>query len=340
MALKAPGALSLTCPDQRRSPAIFAYLVRRLLILVLSLFIAAIVLFVLLRLLPGDPANALLGVGATDAQIAAARAQVGSDQPLLAQFVTFVGKLARFDLGQSFVSRTDVLPEIGSRLSVTLPLTIAGFLLAIILAVPLGIVAAVKADRRYGAAISVISQLGIAIPVFWLGILFVAVFAVNLRIFPSGGFPLKGWSSFGEAALALVLPVITIALVIAASLLRYVRAATLDVLGSDYLRTARALGSGFTEALLRHGVRNGAVPVISILAIELASSFLGAVVVEKVYALPGLGSMLLLAISQRDYPDVQGILFVSTLLVLLVGFAADLAQRLVDPRLRGQVHTS
>jgi peptide/nickel transport system permease protein len=307
---------------------------------VLSLLIAAVVLFVLLRLLPGDPANALLGVGATDAQIEAARAQVGSDQPLSAQFVAFVGKLASFDLGSSFVSKAPVLPEIANRLSVTLPLTILGFLLAIVIAVPLGILAAVKADRWYGAAISVVSQLGIAVPVFWLGILLITVFAVNLRIFPSGGFPLKGWSSFGEAAIAMVLPVLTIAIVIAASLLRYVRAATQDVLASDYLRTARALGSGFTEALVRHGLRNGAVPVISILGIELATSFLGAVVVEKVYALPGLGSMLLLAVSQRDYPNVQGVLFVSTLMVLLIGFLADLLQRLVDPRLRGQVHTS
>jgi peptide/nickel transport system permease protein len=307
---------------------------------VLSLLIAAVVLFVLLRLLPGDPANALLGVGATDAQIEAARAQVGSDQPLSVQFARFLAKLATFDLGSSFVSKAPVLPEIANRLSVTLPLTILGFLLAIVMAVPLGIVTAVKADRWYGAAISVISQLGIAVPVFWLGILLITLFAVNLRIFPSGGFPLKGWSSFGEAAVSMVLPVLTIAIVIAASLLRYVRAATLDVLGSDYLRTARALGSGFTEALLRHGVRNGAVPVISILGIELATSFLGAVVVEKVYALPGLGSMLLLAIGQRDYPNVQGVLFVSTLMVLVIGFLADLLQRLVDPRLRGQVRNS
>lgn len=305
----------------------------------LSLLIAAVMLFVLLRLLPGDPANALLGVGATDAQIEAARAQVGSDQPLTVQFTQFLGKLATFDLGSSFVSRTPVLPEIGNRLSVTLPLTLLGFLLAGVIAVPLGIVAAVKSSRWYGAAISVVSQLGIAVPVFWLGILLITIFAVDLRIFPSGGFPLKGWSSFGDAFISMVLPVLTIAVVIAASLLRYVRAATLDVLGSDYLRTARALGSGFTEALLRHGLRNGAVPVISILGIELATSFLGAVVVEKVYALPGLGSMLLLAIGQRDYPNVQGVLFVSTLMVLLIGFLADLLQRLVDPRLRGQVHT-
>ena len=300
----------------------------------MSLLIAAIVLFVLLRLRPGDPANALLGVGATEAQIAAARAQVGSDQPLATQFLAFIGNLARFDLGTSFVSRASVLDEIGNRMSVTLPLTMAGFLLAFAIAVPLGIVAAVRSNRWYGATISVISQLGIAIPVFWVGILLVTLFSINLRMLPSGGFPLKGWVNFGEAAVAMILPVTTIAIVMAASLLRYVRAATLDVLGSDYIRTARALGSSFPEALIRHGLRNGAVPVVSILGIELASTFLGAVVIERVFSLPGLGSMLLLAIQQRDYPNVQGVLFVSTLLVLLIGFAADLLQRIIDPRLR------
>jgi len=315
---------------------VLAYLARRLVILILSLFIAAVVLFILLRLLPGDPANALLGVGATAAQIEAARAQIGSDQPLIVQFATFIGNLARFDLGQSFVSRASVLEEIGNRMSVTLPLTIFGFLLAIVIALPLGILAAVKANKWYGGVISIVSQLGIAIPVFWLGILIVTIFAINLRLFPSGGFPLKGWANFGEAATAMVLPVCTVALVIAASLIRYVRAATLDVIGSDYIRTARALGASFPEALVRHGIRNGAVPVVSILGIELATTFLGAVVVEKVYALPGLGSMLLLAIQQRDYPNVQGVLFISTLLVLLIGFGADLLQRAIAPPLRGR----
>ncbi|SHE81490.1 peptide/nickel transport system permease protein [Kaistia soli DSM 19436] len=311
-----------------------SYIARRSLILVLSLFVAAIVLFALLRLLPGDPANALLGVGATPEQIAAARAQIGSDQPLTVQFARFVTSLARFDFGTSFVSKAPVLGEIANRMSVTAPLTLAGFFVAVIIAVPLGIVAAARADRWYGAAISVFSQFGIAIPVFWLGILLVALFAIRWRIFPSGGFPLKGWERPGEAAVALALPVLTVALVIAASLVRYVRASTLDVLSSDYLRTARALGARFPEALVRHGIRNGAVPVVSVLGIELATTLLGAVVVERVFALPGLGSMLLLAIQQRDYPNVQGVLFVSTLIVLLIGFAADILQRFIDPRLR------
>lgn len=304
--------------------------------LFVSLFIAAAVLFALLRLLPGDPAAALLGVGATPQQIEAARAQVGSDLPLKTQFIAYLGDLARLDLGNSFVSRASVLEEIGARMSVTLPLTILGFLLALLLAVPLGILAAVKADRWQGAVVSVASQVGIAVPVFWVGVILATVFAVNLRWLPSGGFPLRGWSDFGEAARGMILPALTIGLVMGASLLRYVRAAALDVLGGDYMRTARALGASFPEALLRHGLRNGAVPVISILGIELASAFLGAVVVERVFSLPGLGSMLLLAIQQRDYPNVQGVLFVSTLLVLLIGFAADVLQRLLDPRLRAR----
>lgn len=307
---------------------------RRSLILLLSLVIAAAVLFVLLRLLPGDPASALISVGADPEQIAAARRQVGSDLPLFEQFIHFVSSLARFDLGTSFISRTPVADEIVARLAVTMPLTLMAFALAVVIAVPLGIVAAVRADKWYGAAISVVSQLGIAIPVFWVGILLVAVFAVNFRIFPSGGFPSTGWSDPAATLRALALPTVTIAIVMSASLLRYVRSATQDVLDSDYLRTARALGSGFAEALMRHGLRNGAVPVVSILGIELATTFLGAVVVERVFTLPGLGSMLLLGIEQRDYPTVQGVLLISTLIVLLVGFVADIAQRLIDPRLR------
>lgn len=303
-------------------------------ILVLSLAIAAAVLFVLLRLLPGDPASALISVGADPEQIAAARRQVGSDLPLFEQFTHFVLSLIRFDLGTSFISRTSVAAEITARLAVTVPLTLMAFALAVVIAVPLGIIAAVKADKWYGAAISVVSQLGIAIPAFWIGILLVTVFAVNLRIFPSGGFPPAGWSDPAATLRALTLPTITIAIVMAASLLRYVRSATLDVLGSDYLRTVRALGSGVSEALVRHGLRNGAVPVISILGIELATTFLGAVVIERVFTLPGLGSMLLLGIEQRDYPNVQGVLLISTLIVLLVGFVADIIQRVIDPRLR------
>ena len=296
-----------------------------------------VVLFFLLRVLPGDPANALLSASATPEQIKAAQEQVGSNLPLPEQFANWFGSLLTLNLGQSFITSLPVGPEIASRLAVTVPLTLLSFVLALVLALPIGFVAAWKADRWYGLVLSAFSQLGIAVPVFWVGILLVDAFAIDLRWFPSGGFPRDDWADPAAALQSLALPVITIAIVMSASIARYVRSATLDVIGSDYLRNARALGSGFGGAMWRHGLRNGAVPIISILGIELATTFLGAVVVESVYTLPGLGSMLLTAIRQHDYPDIQGILFVSTLLVLIVGFIADIAQRLIDPRLRQSI---
>ncbi|MFD7552059.1 ABC transporter permease [Streptomyces sp. NPDC059816] len=310
------------------------YVLRRFAFLLVSLALASVVLFVLLRMLPGDPANALTAVGATDEQIAAARASIGSDRPLPEQFVHWIGQLVRGDLGTSFVSSLPVGPEVTTRLRVTLPLTLAAFVLAVLIAVPAGFLAAHKRRTWYGALLNGVSQLGIAIPVFWLGMILIVVLAVNARWFPAGGFPPDGWAQPGEAVRSLVLPVITIALVMSASLIRYVRSAALDVLGSDHLRTARALGSSFGGAMWRHGLRNASVPVISVLGIELASTLLGAVVVESVFALPGLGSLLTTGITQHDYPVIQGVLFVSTLAVLLIGFAADLVQRIVDPRLR------
>lgn len=314
-----------------------SYLIRRFAFLLVSLVVAMIVIFVLLRLLPGDPANALLSVNATQEQIAAARAQVGSDQPLLQQFLTWACQMLRFDLGSSYISTLPVWPEISARLVVTVPLTLLAFALALVLSLLLGITAAVKADRWYGALLSGFAQLGIAVPVFWVGIILVWIFALGLGILPSGGFPRDDWEVPADALRSLTLPVITVALVMSASLSRYVRAATLDVLGSDYLRTARAGGSGLGEALLRHGLRNGAVPVIAVLGIELSTTLLGAVVVESVFTLPGLGSMLLKGIEQHDFANIQGVLVVSTLFVLLVGFLADIVQRLVDPRLRARV---
>ncbi|WP_243228275.1 ABC transporter permease [Microbacterium sp. CIAB417] len=313
------------------------YLLRRSAFLVVSLVVAMMVIFVLLRLLPGDPANALLSVDATPEQIAAARAQVGSDRPLIEQFLLWAGQMVRFDLGESYISTLPVGPEIAARLQVTLPLTLLAFALALVLSLVIGITAAVKADTWYGAVLSGFAQLGIAVPVFWVGMLLVWVFALGLGVLPSGGFPRDDWEDPGDALRSLTLPVLTIAIVMSASLSRYVRAATLDVLGSDYLRTARAGGSGLAEALVRHGVRNGAVPVIAVLGIELSTTLLGAVVVESVFTLPGLGSMLLTGIEQHDFANIQGVLVVSTLFVLIVGFLADIVQRIIDPRLRGRV---
>lgn len=314
------------------------YLLRRLAFLVVSLVLASIVLFVLLRMLPGDPANALTSVGASPEQIAAARHSIGSDRPLPEQFTHWMGQLATGDLGTSFVSSLPVGPEVVQRLSVTVPLTLSAFVLAVLIAVPVGLRRRVQAPDLVRRP----AQRGVPTGHRRTGVLarhdpHRGVRAERRLRLPSGGFPQDGWSDPAQAIRSLVLPVVTIALVMSASLIRYVRSATLDVLDSDFLRTSRALGSSFGQAMWRHGLRNASVPVISILGIELASTLLGAVVVESVFALPGLGSLLATGIAQHDYPVIQGVLFVSTLAVLLIGFAADLVQRIIDPRLRDRL---
>jgi peptide/nickel transport system permease protein len=302
-------------------------------LLLLALALAVTILFVVLRLL-GNPVFALISVGATEEDIAAAAARLGVDRPIPEQFLDYLAQLARLDFGQSFTNHLSVGDEILRRLNVTLPLTLLAFGLSVVIAVPVGFFAAWKARTWYGTTFSALSQLGGAIPAFWVGILLVAVFSLNWRLLPAGGFPRTDWEDPGAALRALALPVITIAIVAGSDLARYVRSATLDVLGQQYMRAARATGQSFGSALWRHGVRNGVVPVISILAILLSTTFVGAVIIERVFALPGLGDMLLVGIKEQDFPSVQGVLLFSTALVLVLGFFADIAQRIIDPRLR------
>lgn len=315
------------------SHPLLKYLARRFLILVTSFASALVVIYVLLRIIPGDPSDSLVPIGATPTQILAAKHAVGTDKPLIAQFGHWISQIVRLRFGNSYISGSPVAPEIFARLRITLPLTLIAFALAILIAIPVGIAAARKGERWYGRVLNTISQFGIAIPVFWVGLIGIYAFALKLMILPAGGFPANGWSDFGGALKSLVLPVFTIAFVMSASLARYIRSATLDVLNSDFLRTSRSLGFSFREALWSHGVRNAAAPVISILGIELATTFVGAVVVETVFALPGLGSLLVKAIQENDYATVQGVLFVSTLIVMISGFAADALQKWLDPRL-------
>lgn len=310
------------------------YLARRLVLLLVSLIGCLLVIFVVLRLLPGDPANALLGPDSTAEQIAAARARVGSDQPVGIQLVTWLQAMARLDFGTSFTSNRPVLDEIGRRFTVTLPLTLIAFGLSTLLAAVVGFVSARYARRWYGSALSGLSQLGVAIPAFWVGIVLVWIFALWARLAPAGGFPGTGWDDPGLALRALTLPVVAIVLGgQAAVLTRYVRSATLDVLSSDYLRTARSLGASLPAAFWRHGLRNACVPVINLLAIEFATTLVGAAVIESVFSLPGLGSLLVQSIAKHDYPSIQGVVVVSSVIVLGAGFLADVVQRLVDPRL-------
>ena len=307
---------------------------RRLAILLVSVLVASIVVFLFMAVLPGDPAQVALGVNATPELLAKTRAEFGVDRPLVTQYFDWIGGVVHGDFGRSYVTRDTIGPQLLDRLGVTLWLVGAGMLVALVIAIPAGTFAAVRHRKPSGAGVSGLSQIGVAIPAFLAGIILVQIFAVQLRWLPSGGWTPPD-QDFGEFARGLVLPALSLGLVQGAVLTRYVRSAVLDTLGQDYLRTARSKGLRPGQALVRHGLRNASVPVVTVLGLQLATLLIGAVVVERVFVLPGLGSMLLDAVSARDLLTVQGIVLVLVVGVLLVNFVVDVLYTVLDPRLRG-----
>jgi peptide/nickel transport system permease protein len=312
---------------------VILYLLKRLAVLLASTAVAAVAVFAFMAVLPGDPAEIALGVNATPDAVAELRKQFGTDRPAVAQFLDWAGGLLQGDFGTSYVTSSPIGPQIGDRLGVTLVLVLGGMVVALVLAVPLGTFAAVRHRDPLGAAISAASQLGIAVPAFLAGILLVFVFAVQAQALPSGGYvPIA--ESPGEWLRSLLLPWLSLGLVQGAVLTRYVRSAVLDVMREDYLRTARAKGRGSTGALWRHGLRNASIPVVTVLGLQLATLLIGAVVVERVFVIPGLGDLLLNGVAGRDLLLVQGVVMVLVAAVLLINFVVDVTYHLLDPRLR------
>jgi peptide/nickel transport system permease protein len=286
-----------------------------------------------MAVLPGDPARVALGVNASDEAVAELRTQFGLDRPLIEQYLSWVGGLVRFDLGESYVSRAPIGPQIADRLQVSLWLVGTAMVLALVVAVPFGTIMAVRHRRLSGLLLSALSQVGVAIPAFLAGILLITVFAVNL-----GWLPANGWTPPNEDPVQfvrqLILPALSLAIVQGAVLTRYVRSSVLDVQREDYIRTARAKGRAPMAALRHHGLRNAGVPVVTVLALQLATLLIGAVVVERVFVIPGLGSLLLDAVSNRDLIMVQDVVMILVIAVLLVNFLVDLLYVAIDPRLR------
>ncbi len=307
--------------------------IKRLGVFLVSLLAASVLVFGFMAVLPGDPAEVALGVSATAESVAATRAAFGTDRPLAVQYADWVSGLPRGDFGVSYVSRAAIGPQIVDRMQVTMLLVGTAIVLALALALPLGVLAAVRHRSPSGALVSGLSQLGVAIPSFLAGILLVTVFAVRLGWLPSGGWvpPAQDPQAFLQH---LVLPVVALGVVQAAVLTRYVRSAVLDVLREDYVRTARAKGLGPFRALVRHGFRNAAIPVVTVLGLQVATLLIGAVVVERVFVIPGLGSLLLDGTANRDLLLVQGVVMVLVLAVLLVNLVVDLLYSIIDPRLR------
>ncbi|MDX3225077.1 ABC transporter permease [Streptomyces sp. ME19-01-6] len=311
-------------------------LIQRIAILLASLAVSSVLVFAFMAVLPGDPARVALGTSASDTAVAQLREEFGLDRPLVAQYLSWVHGLVTFDPGNSYISHTPIGPQLADRLQVTLWLVGTGMALACILAVPMGTLMAVRHRKPSGLILSALSQVGVAIPAFLAGILLITVFAVGL-----GWVPANGWTPPVQDPVLflkqLVLPALSLGLVQAAVLTRYVRSAVLDVLREDYLRTARAKGLRPTQALLRHGLRNAAVPVVTVLALQLATLLVGSVVIERVFVIPGLGSLLLDSVSNRDLIVVQDVVMIIAVAVLLVNFLVDMVYLLIDPRLRGGV---
>ncbi|WP_298752698.1 ABC transporter permease [uncultured Serinicoccus sp.] len=308
-------------------------LLHRAMVFVLSVLAASVLVFAFMRVLPGDPARVALGINASEASVAALREQFGLDRPVVVQYLDWMRGMLTLDPGIEFISKAAIGPQIADRLQVTLILVTTSMIFAVLVAVPVGIWMAVRHRHADGVVMSAASQVGVAIPAFLAGIVLISVFAVRLRWVPSGGWAVPAQDPVGFLQ-RLVLPSIALAGVQAAVLARYVRSAVLDVLREDYLRTARAKGLRPVQALWRHGLRNAAVPVVTVLGLQLATLLVGAVVIERVFVIPGLGSLLLDSVAQREILTVQTVVMVLVVATLLITFLVDALYLVIDPRLR------
>ncbi|KKB76769.1 peptide ABC transporter [Devosia soli] len=309
------------------------YILRRVFGFIVTILIAAIVIFALLDLLPGDPARFILGINATPESVAALRLQMGLDDPAILRFGNWLLGMLRGDFGVSQTQKLPVADLIAARMAVTLPLTLFAMLVSMLVGLPLGILAAMYRGKPLDTVLMVIAQAGVAVPNFWFGMLLTLLFAVTLRWLPPGGF--TPWDEDAAASLrGLVLPSLALALPQAAILARVMRTALVDVSTQDFIRTARAKGMTFGEAMWRHGVRNALLPVLTILGLQFAFLIAGTIIVENVFYLPGLGKLIYTAIMERDLVLVRSATIILVLVVSFTMLVVDLAYGLVDPRLR------
>jgi peptide/nickel transport system permease protein len=311
------------------------YALKRAVSLMISLAVASIVIFFVIEVAPGDPASFMLGINAEPDTVAALRAELGLDQSKAQRYFAWVGGMLSGDFGMSYTYRTPVTAMIADRMWVSMPLALDALLLSTLIAFPAGIYAAARRGKAGDMAVMGATQLGVAVPNFWFAMILVLIFAINLRWFGAGGF--AGWDKgFGAALKSLTLPAIALALPQAAILARVMRSALLDILGEDFMRTARAKGLTRRQALWRHGLRNAMIPVLTIIGLQFSFLLAGAIIIEQVFFLPGLGRLVFQAISSRDLIVVESVVMLLVFAVISVNFLVDLAYALVDPRLRSR----
>lgn len=310
-----------------------AFLAKRIGIGIVTLLVASMVVFGVLEILPGDPAQLMLGMNATPEALAAMREQMGLNAPVPVRYVNWIAGLAVGDFGRSFTYSSPVADLILERVVVSLPLALIALALSTLIAIPVGIFSAARRGKAGDTVSMGIAQLGVAVPNFWFALLLVYVFAVWLRLLPSGGFP--GWGAGVWPGLkALILPAVALALPQAAILARVTRSAMLEVLGEDYIRTARAKGMPRRTVLWRHALRNAMIPVLTIMGLQFSFLLAGTIIIENVFYLPGLGRLVFQAITQRDLIVVEGVVVLLVASVVLVNLIVDLLYAVVDPRLR------
>jgi peptide/nickel transport system permease protein len=311
----------------------YAFLARRLLATIPVLLIVAVLVFMMLRLTPGDPAAILAGDAASTDQIARIRAGLGLDRPIVVQFGIWFGNLLSGDLGESFYYKTKVAALIGQRIEPTLSLAAATILIAVLVAVPLGVLAAWRFGGWFDRTLMGFSVLGFSIPVFVLA--YILIWIVSLKL---GWLPVQGYKriadGIGPWLQHLVLPAITLSIIYVALIARVTRASVLETLGEDYIRTARAKGLPESRVLVRHALANAAVPIATIIGIGVALLIGGVVVTESVYAIPGLGRLTVDAVLARDFPTIQGVILLFSFVYVAVNLMVDLSYVFFDPRIR------
>lgn len=308
------------------------YILKRLITLAASLALASVVIFALIEVTPGDPASFMLGLNAAPETVAALRDQLGLNEALPLRYLQWVGGMLQGDFGLSYTYKVPVADLVADRLEISAPLALIALALSTALALPAGLWAASRRGRAGDALVMGATQLGIAVPNFWFAMLLVLVFAIKWQLFPAGGFP--GWSDPLAALRALTLPALALALPQAAILARVLRSALIETLGQDYIRTARAKGLSRGAALTRHALRNALIPVLTILGMQFSFLLAGAIIIENVFYIPGLGRLIFQAITQRDLIVVESVVMILVFAVIAVTFLTDLAYALVDPRLR------
>ena len=309
------------------------YLLRRVLAAIPVMGVVALFVFLLLRLTPGDPAAILAGDNATPEQLERIRVSLGLHEPIYIQFFTWINQLLHGDLGVSLISNVPVLQMIGQRLEPSISIAISTIILAILIAVPLGVIAAWKHGTWIDRFVMGLSVLGFSVPVFVIGYVLIQLFAIDLRWLPVQGFKSIA-AGLGPYLERLVLPTLTLSFIYVALIARMTRAAMLDVLGEDYIRTARAKGIAEMAVLLRHGLRNAAVPVITVIGTGFALLISGVVVTESVFNLPGVGRLTVDAVLARDYPVIQAMILLTSLVYVTINLLIDVAYTLLDPRIR------